>query len=265
MVRKRATFPQLNELVVGTVTEIHDHGAFVTLDEYGGLRAYVPLGEVSHSWFKSIRDVLKVGQKAIFKVIRADARKGIVDVSLRRVADSERRVKLLEWKRAQRAEKILELAAKALGKSLDEAYEEVGWRLEDFYGEIMKGLEEAALKGEAALSAAGVSEVWAREVAKVARQSIKFKKIRKSALVTLQCFKGGIKSVKESLSAWESIVKIPENVSVRVYTLGAPRYRVDVEAYDPKVCEKTLEEILQAISDRARSEGCSVNVNVVKS
>lgn len=264
MVRKRATFPHLNELVVGTVTEIHDHGAFVILDEYNGLRAYVPLGEVSHSWFKSIRDVLKVGQKTIFKVIRADPRKGIVDVSLRRVSDSERKSKLLEWKRAQRAEKILELAAKTLKRTLDEAYEEVGWRLEDYYGEIAKGLEEAALKGVDALRAAGVSEKWARAVANIAKQSMKFKRVRASALITLRCLQGGMRSVKDSLTSWEERVKLPEDVNVRVYTVGAPRYRLDVEAIDPKVCEKTLEEILKAITEKARSESCMFSVSTLK-
>ncbi|MEM1516054.1 MAG: translation initiation factor IF-2 subunit alpha [Thermofilum sp.] len=264
MVRKRASFPQLNELVVGTVSEIHDHGAFVTLDEYNGLRAYVPLGEVSHSWFKSIRDVLKVGQKAIFKVIRADSRKGIVDVSLRRVSDSEKRSKLLEWKRAQRAEKILELAARALRRTLDEAYEEVGWKLEDHYGEIFKGLEEAALKGVDALTAAGVSERWARAVANVAKQSIKFKKVRASALITLSCLKGGLKSVKDSLISWEEQLKLPDNVSVKIYTIGAPKYRLDIESLDPMTCEKVLEEILKAITERAKRESCAVSVSVLK-
>lgn len=264
MVRKRAAFPQLNELVVGTVSEIHDHGAFVTLDEYNGLRAYVPLGEVSHSWFKSIRDVLKVGQKAIFKVIRADPRRGIVDISLRRVSDSEKRSKLLEWKRAQRAEKILELAAKALRKNLDEAYEEVGWKLEDYYGEIFKGLEEAALKGADALIAAGVSEKWARTVAGIAKQSIKFKRVRASALITLHCLKGGLKSVKDSLTSWEASVKLPENVSVKIYTIGAPKYRLDIESLDPISCEKALEEILQAITEKAKSESCTFSVSMMK-
>lgn len=265
MVRKRASFPQLNELVVGTVSEIHDHGAFVTLDEYGGLRAYVPLGEVSHSWFKNIRDVLKVGQKAIFKVIRSDARKGIVDVSLRRVSESEKKSKLLEWKRAQRAEKILELAAKNLRRTLDEAYTEVGWKLEDYYGEIYKGLEEAALKGVEALIVAGVSEKWARVTASIAKQSIKFKQVRSSALITLRCLEGGVNSVKDSLTAWEGSVKLPENVNVRIYTVGAPKYRLDVEALDPKICEKVLEEIIGSITERARSFGCVFSVSMLKS
>jgi len=264
LVRKRAVFPQLNELVVGTVTEIHDHGAFVSLDEYRGLRAYVPLGEVSHSWFKSIREVLKVGQKAVFKVIRADPRKGIVDVSLRRVSDGERKAKQLEWKRALRAEKILENAAKTLGKTLDEAYEEVGWKLEDHYGEILKGLEEAAAKGADVLEAAGVPDVWIPVVLEVARQSIKLKRIRKSGVITLRCVEGGLPALKKVLTSWERSLQIPSTVSVEVYTIGAPRYRLDVEALDPKMCEKIFESIVNTILGEAKAAGCSVSVEILK-
>ncbi|MFZ8855518.1 MAG: translation initiation factor IF-2 subunit alpha, partial [Thermofilaceae archaeon] len=264
VVRKRAAFPQLNELVVGTVTEIHDHGAFVTLDEYRGLRAYVPLGEVSHSWFKSIREVLKVGQKAVFKVIRSDPRRGIVDVSLRRVSGSERRAKQLEWKRALRAEKILESAAKMLGKTLDEAYEEVGWKLEDYYGEILKGLEEAATKGADALRVAGVPDRWIPAVLEVTKQSIKLKKIRKSGVITLRCVEGGLPALKKVLTSWEQSLQIPDTVSVEIYTIGAPRYRLDVEALDPKVCEKIFEGIVSTILSEAKAAGCTASVEVLK-
>ncbi|RLE89661.1 MAG: translation initiation factor IF-2 subunit alpha, partial [Thermoprotei archaeon] len=55
MVKKRKQLPDVNELVIGTVRRIYDHGAFVTLDEYNDLEAYIPLNEVSHTWFRNIR------------------------------------------------------------------------------------------------------------------------------------------------------------------------------------------------------------------
>ncbi len=264
LVRKRESIPSLNDLVVGTVAEIHDHGAFVTLDEYGGLRAYVPLGEVSHTWFRSIRDVLRVGQKAVFKVIRVDPAKKLVDVSLRRVSDAERREKLIEWKRAQRAEKILELAAQKLKKTLDEAYEKVGWRLEDYYGEIFKGLEEASLRGEEALVEAGVEKKWAEVVAEIARQNIKLPKVKMSYIITLQCLEGGLPALKKALTSWEESVEVPQNAVVRFYTIGAPRYKLDVEALNYKDGERLSQEILKSIESVARSMGCSFSYEKLK-
>ena len=34
---RRRKYPRVNELVIGTVSEIFEHGAFVTLDEYDGM------------------------------------------------------------------------------------------------------------------------------------------------------------------------------------------------------------------------------------
>ena len=265
MVRRRERLPGLNELVVATVKEIHDHGAFVTLDEYGGLRAYVPLGEVSHTWFKNIRDVLRVGQKAVFKVIRVDPSKGLVDLSLRRVSDAERKEKLIEWKRAQRAEKILELAAKKLRKTLDEAYEKVGWPLEDHYGEIYKGLEEAGLRGEEALIEAGVEKRWAEVVAEIAHQNIRLPKVKLSFILNIQCLSGGLPALRKTLTSWEENVKLSPNTLIKFYTVGAPRYKLDIEALNYKEGERVSEEILKAIEKTAKGLGCTFSFERLKS
>ncbi|MHC1627842.1 MAG: S1 RNA-binding domain-containing protein, partial [Candidatus Nezhaarchaeales archaeon] len=136
MVKKRREWPMQGEIVIGTVVQVFDKGAYITLDEYGGKKAYVPLNEVSSSWFHNIRDVIREGQKTAFKVIRVDTVKGHIDLSLKRVADVERERKILEWKRAKKAEVLLDFAAKKLSKTLDDAYNEAGWKLEDHYGEI---------------------------------------------------------------------------------------------------------------------------------
>ncbi|HDI31645.1 MAG TPA: translation initiation factor IF-2 subunit alpha [Thermofilum sp.] len=262
--RRREEMPSYNELVIGTITEIHDHGAFVTLDEYGGLKAYIPLNEVSHSWFRGIREVLKVGQKRVFKVIRVDRRKKLIDVSLKRVSDGERRSKILSWKRAQRAEKLLEIAADRLGKSLEEAYREAGWKIEDHYGDIFTGLEEAALNGKEALLKAGVPGSWAEILAEVAKSYIKISKARISGIFTVKCLqRDGIDRLKRVLTSWEGKVNDP-NIKVRMYTLGSPRYKVDIEALDYKTAEKTLKTIVDSVISTAKEEECQANFERLK-
>jgi len=262
--RARKSLPDYNELVIGTIAEIHDHGAFVTLDEYKGLKAYIPLNEVSHSWFRGIREVLKIGQKRVFKVIRVDRRKGLVDVSLKRVSDNERRDKILSWKRTQRAEKLLEIAAKKLGKSLESAYKEAGWKLEDYYGEIFLGLEEAALNGEEALLKAGVPIEWAKALTEVARIYIKISKAKISGIFTVRCMqRDGIERVKKTLTAWEGKINEP-NVKIRMYTLGSPRYKVDIEALDYKTAEKIMKTIVDLVMTQAKKEECQASFERIR-
>lgn len=263
--RKRQGFPRYNELVIGTVKDIYDHGAFVTLDEYGDLEAYIPLNEVSHSWFRGIREVLKVGQKRVFKVIRANPRKRLIDVSLKRVSDGERRQKLFEWKRAQRAEKLLELAAKRLGRSLEEAYREAGWKLEDHYGEIFGGLEETALRGREALTRAGVNEPWAGILEEITRAYIKISKAKVSGIFQVRCLHpDGVERLKKILTSWESRLKGDGDVSIRMYTLGSPKYKVDIQALDYKTAESVLKSIVDSVLGEAEKLGCEAEFQRLK-
>ena len=262
---RRRRLPRLYELVIGTVEEIEDHGAFVTLDEYGGIEAYVPLNEVSHSWFKSIREVIKVGQKRVFKVIRVDPRRGLVDVSLKRVSDGERKSKLQEWKRYQRAVKLLELAAKRLGRRPEEAMREAGWKLEDAYGEMLAGFEAAVREGKEALVRAGISEPWASMLYKLAKAYVRIPKVRVSGIFTVACLQGdGVERLRYILSSWSEVrSKYPE-VEARFYVVGPPRYKIDVEAYDYKAAEGFLNEVVKRILSRAEEKGCRASFERIK-
>lgn len=54
------------------------------------------------------------------------------------------------------------MAAEKLGKTMDQAYEEAGWKMEDAFNEIYLGFEQAVERGEDVLTKAGVPEDWAR-------------------------------------------------------------------------------------------------------
>jgi len=263
---KRRRLPGYYELVVGTVSRIYDHGAFIKLDEYNGIEAYCPLNEVARSWFRNVRDVLKEGQKAVFKVIRVDRRRGHVDVSLRRVADDERREKMREWKRALHAEKLLELAAAKLNKTLYDAYREAGWKLEDHYKEIYAAFEEAVRRGINVFLDAGVPEEWAKVLYKLAKEHIELPEIKLSGVFTLQSYdKKGVLTIKEVLTkAFEMARNYPIK-NIKIYTVGAPRYRIDLVANDPKIALHALQTIVNKVTEEATKKGCKVSFEKLRS
>lgn len=243
MVRKREKWPKVGELVVGTVIKIFEQGAYVTLDEYEDKLAYVPAVEITRSWFRSIKEYLREGQKAVFKVMRVVPSRNQIDLSLKRVSERERKEKMYLWKRAQRAEKLLELAAKKLGKTLDDAYKEAGWPMEDYFGEIYAGFEEAALRGEKVLLECGLKPEWAKVITELAKTHIEIPRVKLSGIVTLTCLSSrGIVAIKEALTKVEEYLKSHKDIEWRVYTVGAPRYRIEIVTSNPKEGEKILKE-----------------------
>ncbi len=241
----RKELPRVGEYVVATVREIFDYGAYVTLDEYNDLKAYLPWSEIASRWVRNIRDVIRENQKIVVRVIRVDRRRKTVDVSLKKVPENEKRKKMLWWKRYLKASKIIEFVAEKIGKTLEEAYKEVVWKLEDYYGDPLLGLEEAVLRGKQALAEAGVPEEWHDVLIEEAKRHVRIKSVKIKTILFLRSLAGnGVDRIRKVLeTVYETIAKY-ENVKARVYLLGSPRYVVEISGHDYKELEKILSEAL---------------------
>ncbi len=243
MVRKREEFPERGELVIATVTRVYSHGCFVELEEYNKKEGYIHISEVASTWIKNIRDFVREGQRVVAKVIRIDKTKGHIDLSLRKVTDSERKRKILEWKRSIKAEKLLELFSKKVGITLDEAYEKIGFKLEERYGEIYEGLLKVAIKGEEALRGFRLKKEWREELVKICQENLKKEiQVEISGLIELKSYApNGVEIIKETLM--KAIEDKFESATVDIYTIGAPRYKIVVKAPNYKIAEETLRRV----------------------
>ncbi|RLE50295.1 MAG: translation initiation factor IF-2 subunit alpha [Candidatus Methanomethylicota archaeon] len=254
---KRRAFPEVGDLVIATTTSIHEHGAYVKLDEYDGKEGYIPIGEVSSTWVRNIRDYIKEGQKVVLKVIRVDERKGHIDLSLRRVTDKERKEKLVEWKREQKALKLLELAAKSLGVDAKQFIEDVGVKIEGHYGDLYSGFEAMVLKGHEALKPLKIAENWANKLIEIAREHIEVQQVAISGTLSLTSTKPtGIESIRKALmEALKAAVNLADKVEITA--IGAPRYRVEVIARDYKTAEEALKRVVDTALKVISEEGGS--------
>ncbi len=115
-------FPEEGELVVATVTNVRDYGAFVKLEEYPGKEGFIHVSEVTTGWVKYIRDHIREGQKIVGKVMRVNKDRNQVDISIKRITDNQRRMKMQEWKNELKAKMLMEMLAKRLGKTVEDCY-----------------------------------------------------------------------------------------------------------------------------------------------
>jgi len=237
--------PEPGEVVICTVREITSHGIYVNLDQYDGTNGFLHVSEISTGWVRNIDRVAKVSQKLILKVIRINRARREIDLSLRQVTNEERRAKVIEWKREERALAIIDAVKKKLG--MDDLHErELRRRLEEEFGTLYTALETAARKGEKGLASAGLSEKEAKTVAEIAGEKIVPPRYEVGALVEVSSRSPeGIEQVKKTLLAAASVPL----ATVHISYAGAPRYRVRITADDYKQAEKALDAVIERIKD----------------
>jgi len=240
MAVKKAEWPEPGELVTASVKKITDFGAYVTLDEYGK-EGLLHVSEVSSGWVRNIREFVREGQKTVLKVLRVDAEKGHVDLSLRRVSRHERREKLLASKMEKKAESLLRSVSEKLKIPIEELSTKASSMIEEKFGGVYEGLERAAREGPDPLIEAGLPRDVAVALAEVAKDKIRPPMVKIKGLLELRCMKpNGVIYIRESLLSAQKIEK-PKDTRVRFYAVAAPKYAVEVLAEDYKEAEKLLQ------------------------
>lgn len=241
MALKKPEWPEVGDLVIATIKSITSYGAYVTLDEYGK-EGLLHISEVSSGWVRNIRSFVREGQKVVLKVLRVDAEKRHVNLSLRRVTKREKREKILSWKRNRKAESLLRGASEKSKIPIEEIYEKAGSKIDESFGGLYEGLEKTARDGVDVLLEIGVPKDIAAVIAEVAKEKIKISMVKVRGTLELQCTKpNGATLIRESLLSAQKIEK-PKGTRVRVYVVAPPRYRIEVSAEDYKKAERILEK-----------------------
>ena len=114
MLFKKNGFPEVDEIVYCVVTGVHSNSVFCNLEEYQNKSGLIHISEVSPGRIRNIRDYVKEGKVIFCKILRINKERGHIDLSLRRVSESQKRAKANLIKQENKAFKILELVGKEI-------------------------------------------------------------------------------------------------------------------------------------------------------
>jgi len=241
--RQIPDYPEDGELVVCTVKDVKNYGAFVSLDEYDNKEGFIHVRDVATGWVKYIRDYVREGQKIVTKVLAIDTSKGHIDLSLKQVNEHQKREKIQLWKNEKKAEKLLEIVAEKLKRPPAELYEETAGELYEKYGGIYAAFEEAALNQKVFKKEHGKKK-WVEAFVEIAKENIQPPKVAIVAVMELTCPDSeGIIHIRDALM--ENSTSEKAEISIRY--MGAPRYRIEVSTVDYKTAEEELKKIFQGI------------------
>lgn len=241
MLLTKPGFPEEDELVICTVTTVHFHSVFVKLDEYEKT-GLIHISEISPGRIRNIRDFVTEGKKIVCKVLNVDKDKGHIDLSLRRVNESQKRNKVNEVKKEQAAEKMVEFSAKKLNLDPKELYKEIFEKIQKNYPSVYSFFE-AIIDGSASLKDLGLSKEVDETLTSLIKDRIVPPKIKISGKLKLVSYdSNGLDIIKKSLVDAENIDK--DKIKIRYE--GTGNYNITVESDNYKEAEKILEKAVHA-------------------
>lgn len=246
--------PSFGDLVIGTVKKIDRYGAYVTLDEYGGIEARVDRREIALRRVRNIKRHLHVGQQTVFKVKRMREHPVQIDLSLRRVQRNERREKLIYWKQQQKVKKILATLAEKTGASEQSIKESVVKPLEERGQDAYAIFKKVSEKGELPPELSGIPGNLQDELIRLCSTEITPRKEVMTGILTLSSRnKHGSTDVREAALA--ALSAGTEDATVTLRVIGTPLYRLRVESSDKKVARAVFDTAVQRTITKMKERG----------
>jgi len=255
---KYSGWPTPGELVVGRVDEIEDFGVFVDLEEYEDKRGLVHVSEVASGWIKNVRDHVNVDQMVVCKVIDVDESAQQVDLSIKDVNDHQRSDKIQDWKNEQKADKWMEIA---FSEDIeDDDFRRIANELIDAHGSLYDGFEQAAIHGPEAIDGTDLSDDEIESIVETARENVSVPYVTVTGYIDLESSASdGVENVRNALQAAGGNGEVPEEVDLDVTYVGAPEYRIRVQAPNYKTAEAELEASASRAEESIEAAGGSID------
>lgn len=258
MVAKKG-LPEWGEFVIARTERVTPFAAYVSLLEYPDVaEGMIHVSEVSGKWVHDIREFVKVGRIVVLKVVKIDHQKNFVNLSLKRVSKYDEKQKINEYRQEERGEKLLERAAKELGKTKQQAYDEAGYLLQQKFGNIYLAFEEGR-NGKDVLTKSGVPDNWADVISKISMKIFQEKEFTIKADLEVKSYaKDGIEKIKQILENFS------KKTGASVKYISAPKYRIEILGKNPKLMEKKIVEQLEAVAKAAKEADGEASYKLIK-
>jgi translation initiation factor 2 subunit 1 len=249
--------PEDGEIVIATVREVTGHGAYVSLDEYNNMTGFLHISEIATGWIRNIERYVRPKQKAVLKVIRVNRARGEVDCSLKQVSGEERKSKLIEVKKNEKAQAFMDFI-KAKLKLTDAQVGEITDKIEQKYDYVYDVFEDVARKGPEILQKLELSDEVKKAIEEESNK-IQVPVVEVRGVMEISSKRpDGIEAIKSTLAGVESS---KGGAKTEVTYIGAPRYRIIVTAENFKVAEKSMNAAIEKVRAAIEKQHGTFNFN----
>ncbi|MDD3175447.1 MAG: S1 RNA-binding domain-containing protein [Candidatus Nanoarchaeia archaeon] len=255
MLYTKKGMPEEGECVFCTVTKIHFHSVFVTLDEYQNKQGMIHISEISPGRIRNINEFVKEGKVIVCKVLNINKERGHIDLSLRRVNESQRRAKIEERKQQTIAENIIVSYADLKKEKPEVVFESISKILLKTYESLYAAFEDV-VESDASLEKAGLDKETATPLEKVIRERIKIKEVIINASATIHSYESdGIELIHQVL---DKAMNLSEKLSIKY--AGAGNYDINIVTQEFEEAEKIFADLSEILTKGFEKTNSTVEI-----
>ena len=243
---EKSKLPEEGEMVKCTVTSVQSHSVFALIDEYK-ITGMIHISEVAPGRIRNIRDYVVEGRSIICKVLRVNSERGHVDLSLRRVSESQRRNKINEIKKEKLAEKLVEVVAGNIGVESKVLYSQISTKVHEHFYLLFECFTEI-VRGTFPISGLKLPKNVSDELKKVVLDRLKPEIIISRGKLKLTSYApDGVEVVRVAL-------KKAIHAGAETRYMGGGSYSLSCTASNHKAAESALNKAAGAALDFIKSK-----------
>lgn len=247
--------PEEGDIVFANVKQVTNHGAYVSLEEFGNMTGFLHISEIATGWIRNIERYVRPNQKIVLKVIRVNKTRSEVDLSLKQVSGEEKKSKIIEVKKNEKANAFMKIIQDKANLS-DEQIRQIEDKILTKYDYVYDLFEAVAKKGVEILTPFELSEEIIKTIEEESNK-IPIPHVEIRGIVEISSQKpNGVEIVKSILNSVETT---KENVKILISYIAAPKYRLVVAADNFKLAEKALNICIEKIKSAVESDDGQFN------
>ncbi len=233
--------PEQGEIVLATVTKVMDHGAYVSLDEYGDIQGFLHISEIAPGWIRSISRFVRGGEKKVLLVKKVNQGRGDIDLSLKQVSKDQKKQKLKEVKKFEKGKTLLQNVrdkAELSSKEIDELEDRIYSKFDSVYDAFVEIGRNGLIVVKDLSIAKNTADAIEEICSKIKLPSVEIRGI----MEITNNSSNGIEIIKKIL-----LDTVKKNSTINISYLGAPKYRLSIISEDFKTAEKILKPVLSEV------------------
>lgn len=247
--------PEEGDIIIVTVMQITGHGAYVTLDEYNSMTGFLQISEIATGWIRNIERYVQPKQRAVLKVIRVNKARDEIDTSMKQVSNEERKSKIIETKKNEKAAAFLDFIKSKL-KLTEQQVQELEDKILQKYDYVYDAFEAVARRGQESIQNINLAPEVKNAIEEASKRiPIPHVEIRGIMEITSKR-PDGIEIINNTLASVEGH---KGDATTTVTYIGAPRYRIVVSAENFKVAEKFMNNTIEKTHSSVEKEHGSIN------